>query len=144
MKRTTLKLIIAGSIAAVACGTPPTNTTTSNSNSATPAPAATTASTPKDELASGRALYEQNCAACHKEDGTGGKMTIEGKTINPDDLTSDKIKKFTDEKISGYIMNGVVDEGMPAFKDKLTEAQIREVVGYVRRGIQKVDALPSR
>ena len=71
-------------------------------------------------------------------------MTIEGKTINPDDLTSDKIKKFTDEKISGYIMNGVVDEGMPAFKDKLSEAQIRDVVHYVRRGIQKVEALPSR
>lgn len=64
-------------------------------------------------------------------------MTIEGKTLNVDDLTSDKIKKFSDEKISGYIINGVPDEGMPAFKDDLTEAQIREVVLYVRRGIQK-------
>jgi mono/diheme cytochrome c family protein len=142
MMQTTLKLIIAASIAGVACGTGPTNTTSSNNS--TPVPAATAAATPVDELAGGRSLYSQNCAACHKEDGTGGKMTIEGKSINADDLTSEKIKKFTDEKISGYIINGVVDEGMPAFKDKLTEAQIREVVNYVRRGIQKIDALPSR
>ncbi len=135
MKRTTLKMIVIGAIASAACGTAPTNTSTSNAT--TPAPAATTAATPLDELAGGRALYSQNCAACHKEDGTGGKMTIEGKTLNVDDLTSDKIKKFSDEKISGYIINGVPDEGMPAFKDDLTEAQIREVVLYVRRGIQK-------
>ncbi len=65
-------------------------------------------------------------------------MTIEGKTINPDDLTSEKIKKFSDEKISGYIMNGVVDEGMPAFKDKLSEAQIREVVQFIRKDFHKM------
>ena len=127
------------SVAVLACGNAATT-----SNIATPKPAATSAAAPVDELAGGRALYEQNCAACHKEDGTGGKVTIEGKTIKPDDLTSDEIKKFTDEKITGYIMNGVEDEGMPAFKDKLAEAQIREVVIYVRRGIQKVDVLPSR
>ena len=66
-------------------------------------------------------------------------MTIEGRTLNVDDLTSEKIKKFTDEKITGYIVNGVEDEGMPAFKDKLSEAEIRQVVAYVRRGIQKVE-----
>ena len=133
--------VIFGSLSfAIACGNVPTNS--SSVNDQTPVPTAT--ATPVDELAGGRELYKQNCAICHKEDGTGGKMTIEGKTINPDDLTSDKIKKFTDEKISGYIMNGVVDEGMPAFKDKLSEAQIRDVVHYVRRGIQKVEALPSR
>lgn len=135
MKRTTLKLIIAGSLGAIACGSSVTNTATSSTP--TPKPAATAAAEPVDELAGGRALYEQNCAACHKEDGTGGKMTIEGETLNVDDLTSDKIRKFTDEKITGYIYNGVEDEGMPAFKDKLAEAQIREIVGYVRKGLQK-------
>jgi mono/diheme cytochrome c family protein len=143
MKKLKIGAMIAFSVAAMACGNAATT-----SNTATPKPAATTAATtaatPVDELAGGRALYNQNCAACHKEDGTGGRITIEGKTINPDDLTSDKIKKFTDEKISGYIMNGVEDEGMPAFKDKLAEAQIREIVSYVRRGIQKTNVLPAR
>ncbi len=142
MKKLKIAVIFGASLLAIACGNPPTNTTTANNS--TPVPSATVASTPVDELASGRELYKQNCTICHKEEGTGGKMTIEGKTINPDDLTSDKIKKFTDEKIAGYIMNGVVDEGMPSFKDKLSEAQIREVVSYVRRGIQKVDSMPTR
>jgi len=139
MKNLKIVVMLAFSVAALACGNAATT-----SNIATPKPAATTAAAPVDELAGGRALYEQNCAACHKEDGTGGKMTIEGKTIKPDDLTSDKIEKFTDEKITGYIYNGVEDEGMPAFKDKLAEAQIREIVSYVRRGLQKVEAFPSR
>lgn len=140
MKKLKLVVLFGTSLLAIACGNAPTNTTSANKSTPAPAPTATVAATPVDELAGGRELYKQNCAICHKEEGTGGKMTIEGKTINPDDLTSDKIKKFTDEKIAGYIMNGVVDEGMPAFKDKLSEAQIREVVSYVRRGIQKVEA----
>ena len=103
-----------------------------------PAGTATPAPTPEDTLAIGRKLFKQNCATCHKEDGTGGKITIEGKTINPDDLTSDKIKKFDDDKITGYIFNGVEDEGMPAFKGKLSEAQIREIVRFVRVDLQKM------
>jgi len=108
------------------------------SNSANVRPAATAAS-----MASGEELYADNCAACHKENGKGGKMEIEGKTIDPDDLTSDKIKKFSDEKIIGYVTNGVVDEGMPAFKDKLTEDEIKRVVQFVRTEIQQLPPTAS-
>ncbi|MER3633248.1 MAG: hypothetical protein C4325_14720, partial [Blastocatellia bacterium] len=66
-----------------------------------------------EELALGRKIYMSNCAACHKENGTGGRITIEGKTIKPDNLTSEKIKKFDDAKIYKYIYDGVEDEGMP-------------------------------
>lgn len=107
--------------------------TNSASNAANIKPAATVAS-----IASGKELYADNCAVCHKESGKGGKMEIEGKTIDPDDLTSDKIKKFSDEKMIGYVTNGVVDEGMPAFKDKLTEDEIKRVVQYVRTEIQQM------
>ena len=85
-----------------------------------------------DELASGRKVFEQNCAICHKANGTGGKVVIEGKQLDPDDLTSDKIKSFSDEKIVKYILNGVIDEGMPAFKDKLSEGEIRDVLKHMR------------
>lgn len=133
------KLLVALSIAlfGFACGSGAgTNTATNQQN--VPAGTATPAPTPEDTLAIGRKLFKQNCATCHKEDGTGGKVTIEGKTINPDDLTSDKIKKFDDDKITGYIFNGVEDEGMPAFKGKLSEAQIREIVRFVRVDLQKM------
>ena len=137
-----LKILVAtGALAiAAACGNPgPANVNfnTAALNNSTGNGAATPAATPADKLAMGRSLYEQNCAGCHKEDGTGGKMTIEGKTLNVDNLASEKIKMFDDAKIGRYIREGVEDEGMPAFKDKLTEAEIGAIVLYIRSGIQK-------
>ena len=111
-----------------------------NSTNATNAPARPVPSASIDELASGRKVYKDNCTICHKDDGTGGEVTIEGKKLNPDDLTSEKIKGFSDEKILGYIMNGVVEDGMPAFKDKLSEGEMRDVVKFIRAEIQKMPA----
>lgn len=143
-----LKIIIVISVLClvIACGNNgPANTAVNNTaagnktgTSSNAAPA-----TPADELASGKALYEKNCAACHGEDGTGGKKTIEGKTIDAENLTEDKFKRAEDAKIFKYIHDGVEDEGMPAFKDKLTEAQINEVIKYVRVELQKVPAVES-
>ena len=106
------------------------------SNSSVPAAAPTPAAT-IDELASGKKVYETNCMACHEAAGTGGKLTVEGKSLNVEDLTSEKIKAMSDEKIIGYIMKGVPSEGMPAFKDKLSEGEMRDVVLYIRREFHK-------
>src|SRR5688572_8216434 len=42
---------------------------------------------PADVLAEARKIYADKCVKCHKEDGTGGKVTIEDKTINADNFT---------------------------------------------------------
>ena len=52
--------------------------------------------------------------------------------IDPDDITTAKQKAKPDEKIFGYISEGFPDDGMPAFKDKLTEAEIRSIIKHVR------------
>jgi mono/diheme cytochrome c family protein len=91
----------------------------------------------QDETASGRKIFMEICSNCHREDGTGGKITIEGKTINPDNLTTDKMKKMADEKYVDYIKNGVTDEGMPAFKDRLSDAEIQNVISFIRNELQK-------
>jgi len=57
--------------------------------------------------------------------------------MNVDDLTSEKIKAFSDEKIIGYMIKGIPDEGMPAFKDKISEGGMRDVVKYIRTELQK-------
>lgn len=93
--------------------------------------------TPTDTLATGRKLYNQNCAACHRVNGAGGKLDFEGKTLDPEDLTSEKMVRTSDEKLYGYIFDGIPDEGMPAFKEKLKEPQIREIVRFIRAELQK-------
>jgi len=93
------------------------------------------------ETASGQKLYLDNCAACHKENGTGGKMEIEGRTIKPDNLTTDRMKGSSDEKLARYINEGAVDEGMPAFKDKLDQTQVAAIIRYIRTDLQKQQAL---
>jgi len=101
----------------------------------TPLPAATI-----DELGSGKKVYETNCIICHRADGTGGKVSIEGKNLNVTNLTSDKVKGFSDEKIIGYVMNGIEDEGMPAFKAKLSEGEMRDVVKFIRTELQHAES----
>src|SRR4051812_5669163 len=73
------------------------------------------ASAPSTEVMDGAGLYKKNCAACHRGTGTGGKVTLNGRTINPDDLTTERKKSAPDEKFHAWISNGVPDEGMPAF-----------------------------
>ena len=117
-----------------------TNTAVANTtNRAANAPSVNTQPTaPADYLAASRELYKVNCAKCHKEDGTGGKVTIDGKELKAENLTADKFKNRPDEKLIEYITNGVPDEGMPAFKDKLKEDEIKQIVMYIRKGLQKM------
>ena len=90
-----------------------------------------------NEIASGGELYSAKCARCHKEDGTGGKVVIDGKTLKADNLTTEHQKKMTDAKYADLIANGILDEGMPAFKDELSAAEIQSVIKYVRATFQK-------
>jgi mono/diheme cytochrome c family protein len=127
----TLGFTIVTAVFFTACSNDGSNTANSSNKMnepVTPLPAATI-----DELASGKEVFEKNCVICHQADGSGGKVTIEDKSLNVENLRSNKIKGFSDEKIIGYIMKGVPDEGMPAFKDKLSEGEMRDVVLFIRK-----------
>ena len=116
----------------------PANTNSTNivvTNANKPTNAQPTA--PADVLADARKTYTDKCVKCHKEDGTGGKVTIEDKTINADNFTTDKMAAMSDEKYIDYIKNGVPGEGMPAFKNQLSDEQIKEVVKFIRKEFQK-------
>lgn len=80
----------------------------------------------------GKELFAMNCMICHKETGKGGPVSIAGKQLNADDLTSQKMKDKTDEQLMGYVRDGVVDKGMPAFKDKLSEDEMTLIVTRIR------------
>ena len=131
-------IILAFAVFIAACdqaaSTPNTANTTraastpkNSSDNTTAQPAATV-----DELAASKELYAKNCMVCHKDTGKGGKVTVEGKTLDPVDLTSDKMKNRSDEKLAKQISEGVPDEGMPAFKTKLSDDEIKSLVKYMR------------
>jgi cytochrome c6 len=142
LKITAIAGALSIALAVIACGSASgtnasnaTNTSTVRTNAAaTPTPSAGGAS---DELAASRDLYKTNCAKCHQDSGKGGKVTVDGKNINAHDLTSDKMKKRDDDKFRDDILEGSPDDGMPAFKGKLTDAQINDIIKYIRTELQK-------
>ena len=75
-------------------------------------------------LASPRSLYLQNCARCHG--GDGKSQTALGKQLKAHDISGGRISA---SKIIRTVTNG--RGNMPAFKKKLTAAQIRSLAGYV-------------
>ncbi len=121
-------VVMAGLLMACSNSQPVRNRASTATPPASPSPAPTI-----DQAAVEAEIFTANCAICHRETGKGGKLILDGKHLDPDDLTAEKIKKMTDEKLIGYVTNGVVDEGMPAFKDKLSADQIKQVISHVRR-----------
>lgn len=89
-----------------------------------------------DELASARNIYKENCAGCHKDDGTGGPTESNGRTIRVPDLTSEKVKRLPDETYLRYIRNGDEEEGMPSFKDRLSPEEMIGLVKLIRTEFQ--------
>ncbi len=94
------------------------------------------------QVATGKAVYDQNCANCHGPNGTGGvpnpgassasKKQIPGLTgtsFTSRFPTAESVKKIVE---SGSTVPGRRDViSMPAWKGVLTEAQIDDVVAYV-------------
>lgn len=76
------------------------------------------------DAASGKKIFSANCAACH----AGGNNVINGaKTLKKDAL--DKYSMNSLEAIVYQVVNG--KNAMPAFKGRLSDAQIEDVATYV-------------
>ena len=82
-------------------------------------------------LAEGKQLYTRYCAACHGPGAKGdGSMALSGGT--PSDLTDEKWDHgSTDGEIFIVIRDGTSSD-MEAYKDKLSEKQIWQIVNFVR------------
>src|SRR5215216_6550684 len=97
------------------------STTTANTNTAANTSATTQPTAVVDELAAAKKVYADKCVRCHKEDGTGGKTEIDGLKINAENLTTDKMKKEPDSEFIEAIEKGFPDDGMPAYKGKISD-----------------------
>jgi mono/diheme cytochrome c family protein len=131
----TIKLVIVLSAAAAfiaACGQAPKNNTATANAQPEPVASPGEPAKPVDELATGRELYAVNCQVCHRQTGVGGAVTVEGKKLKTANLTSDRAKQRDDAHFITAVTDGAPDDGMPAFKDKLSAEQIQQIVKYVR------------
>jgi len=109
----------------------PTNTNTARTAASPAAPAATATA---DPLAAARANFTKNCEPCHGPKGEGGLVKVENKQIKVPSLKADHAIKHTDDQIAHMITNG--EEAMPAFKDKMSQAEIADLVKFVRKEFQ--------
>jgi cytochrome c6 len=72
------------------------------------------------------ALWAQHCASCHGKDGSGG--TTMGKKLGVKNYT--KEQGFSDAEAANVIKNG--KGKMKGYKDKLSDADVKALVAYVR------------
>ena len=72
------------------------------------------------------ALWGQHCASCHGKDGSGNTMM--GKKLAVKDYSKDQ--GFSDAEATNVIKNG--KGKMKAYKDKLSDADVKALVAYVR------------
>ena len=72
------------------------------------------------------ANWAQHCASCHGKDGSGNTMM--GKKLGVKDYT--KEQSFSDAEATNVIKNG--KGKMKAYKDKLSDADVKALVAYVR------------
>ena len=77
---------------------------------------------------SGEKTYKAKCAGCHGSDASGN--TPAGKATKTTDACSEDSKKKTDADWTEVVVKG--KNKMPAYDKKLTEAEIKDVIAYMR------------
>ena len=105
-----------------------TNTAQANANAAAQKPADTKTPPKADPVpgVDGAGLFvAQKCAACH---GTDGKGKVKGA---PDFTNAEWQKKESNDELITQILNGEPPK-MPAYKGKLSDTEIKALVGHIR------------
>ena len=91
-------------------------------------------SSPTPDLARGKEIYARHCSGCHGEDGRG-----EAKTFRPN-VGNLSVRVLMDQLSDDYLV-AVIQKGgaavgknaaMPAWSAQLDDADIRDVVAFVR------------
>lgn len=74
-------------------------------------------------------LYKTKCAMCHGADGKG--ETAAGKSTGARSFSSPEVQKESDAELTQITEKG--KGKMPAYENKLTAPQVKELVAYVRQ-----------
>ena len=79
-------------------------------------------------------LWDKNCASCHGKDGKG--QTKMGQKSGVKDYTDAKVQaELKDDKAFKSVKEGLKEDGkekMKPFAEKLTDDEIKALVGHIR------------
>ncbi len=78
-------------------------------------------------------LYKTKCVTCHAADGSGN--TPAGKKLGVRDFRSAEAQKQSDSELSEIVGKG--KNKMPGYAKSLKEAQIKDLVAYIRELARK-------
>lgn len=81
-----------------------------------------------------RELFMKNCSSCHQSSGEGGTVKVQDTKLKVPSLKSDRVIRHSDQDYGNQIFKG--GDGMPAFKDKLKQEEINDLVRFIRRELQ--------
>lgn len=79
--------------------------------------------------ADGASVYTKNCASCHGVHGTPSPAMAHGMGIP--DLAAASAATVSDSVLREVVLNGK-GRTMPAYKTRLTPAQVEAVIAYIR------------
>ena len=84
-----------------------------------------------ENIQAGRVLFQQNCVLCHGPQGLGdGPAAL---TLNPRPVNLQlHVPQHPDGFLHYWVSEGVQGTQMPAWKDKLSDTQIWQVIRYLR------------
>jgi mono/diheme cytochrome c family protein len=81
-------------------------------------------------VARGKEVFQQKCSTCHYDTSDAKKIGPGLKGIGKRGTFTVNNNKVTDESLKTWIENG--DSLMPPFKDVIEDAQIKDVIAYVK------------
>src|SRR6185503_15416879 len=83
-------------------------------------------------IASGAALYRENCVACHGPGGAGNGPAGLNLPRPPADLRAPHTAQHTAGDLYWWLTNGIQAAGMPGFSARLTDDQRWDLINFLR------------
>ncbi len=109
---------------------PPATAAKPGAAQASPAPSASTSAAPTTAEARGKAIFTENCAACHNADSNDKKIGPGLKGLYARGTFSSDNTKFTDDSLTKFIQDG---KGMmPPFKGSLDATKLQDLIVYLK------------
>jgi mono/diheme cytochrome c family protein len=83
----------------------------------------------QEKSSAGESIFKNKCVLCHGPDGSG--QTPLGKQLQAANLGSKEVQKQSNAELHKIVHDGRAN--MPSFAEQLSDAEITQVIQYVRQ-----------